>query len=143
MSDATARSTASERSHADVCVPLPRRYVEPKPRADGFFVAGIRGMHVRGNIWRVMGNTGEVRGAVGMKNATFKKPIGEHVKNILRGRARWGCTHQLSRVWAQLPAGQMELTKEQAYPAPSAKRKRAPAADGPSQMANLDEVVCD
>ena len=46
-------------------------YVEPKPRADGFFVAGNRGMNVRGNIWRVMGNTGEVRGAAGMPNATF------------------------------------------------------------------------
>ena len=112
------------------------RYSEPKPRSDGFWVDGPRSFKVTANIWRVLGNTGEVRGEAGMPNATFKKPIGEHVKNILRGRKAWGCRHQLVDSWAQLPAGKMELTAAQAHPVATAKRSRA-GLPKPTPMAPL------
>ena len=106
-------------------IPSLCRYQEPKLRPDGYFVAGKRLITVTFNLWRVLGHTGEVRGEAGMPNATFKKPIGEHVKNILRGRARWGCNHQLVGTWAKLPAGQMELTGAAAFPRAAPKRSRS------------------
>ena len=41
-------------------------------------------------MYRIMGGNGEVRGEAGMKNDMYRKAIAEHVKNVLRGRERWG-----------------------------------------------------
>ena len=102
------------------------------------FVPGKREFTWRGNVWRVIGNTGEVRGEPGMPNASFKKPIGEHVKNILRGRKRWGCKHQLTETWAELPAGKMELSAADAHPVAARKRSRAAAPARPVKQPRFD-----
>jgi len=106
-------------------------YDEPKPRGDGFFVAGARTFTVKGNVWRILGNTGEVRGEIGMPNATFCKPIGEHVKNLLRGRKAWGLKHQLTDTWAQLPAGTMELVGAAAFARRVPKKRQRAAPEKP------------
>ena len=92
---------------------------------------GLRTFNVNFNVWRVLGNTGEVRGEAGMPNGTFKKPIGEHIKNLMRGRQAWGCKHVLTDKWAQLPAGKMELTGADVYARPERKRSRATAPERP------------
>ena len=109
-------------------------YTEPRPRPDGLFVPGPRFVTVSGNVWRIIGNTGEVRGEAGMPNAKFKKPVGEHVKNLLRGRAAWGLKHALTATWAELPAGQMELSGAAVHPRASKKRRRAAPEGGPVSM---------
>ena len=113
------------------------RYSEPKPRDDGLFVPGKRTFVFTCNVWRILGGTGEVRGEPGMPNGTFKKPIGEHVKNTLRGRKAWGLKHVLVDTWAQLPAGQMELAAAVAHPRGAAKRSRAGAPIRALSMAEL------
>ena len=102
------------------------RYVEPKPRADGCFARGHREFKLILNIWKILGHNGDVVGEAGMPNATCKKPIGEHVKNVLRGRKAWGLAHPLQETWAQLPAGKMVLSDAAALPACAPKRERAP-----------------
>ena len=84
-----------------------------------------------------MGDSGEVRGEVGMPNESFKKPICEHVKNILRGRKAWGLMHALTDTWAQLPSGTMELPVAQRQARAPAKRSRAGAPKAPIAMADL------
>ena len=66
------------------------RYTEPKPREHGLFVEGRRVFAVTFNAWRLLGDSGEVRGEAGMPNADFLKPITEHLKNLLRGRKARG-----------------------------------------------------
>ena len=106
--------------HFLTCTRRVGRYSEPRQRPDGFFVKGNHLFKVHLNIWRIIG---AVRGEAGMPNESFQKPICEHVKNLLRGRAAWGVKHQLSAVWAQLPAGQLQL----AQPFPTAPKKRSRA----------------
>ena len=116
---------------------MPHRYWEPKPREDGFFVPGKRIVVFKCNVWRIIGGTGEVRGEAGMPNATFCKPIGEHIKNTLRGRKAWGLKHMLTGTWAELPAGQMELAASVAHGGAPAKRCRASAPGRAQPMADL------
>ena len=62
-----------------------------------------------------------------MPNETCKKPIAEHVKNIMRGRKAWGLNHQLQEKWAELPPSQPVLSAADAFEEPEqrmAKRKR-------------------
>ena len=66
-----------------------------------------------------------------MPNQSFKSPITEHVKNILRGRKSWGLKHPLQQVWAQMRAGQNALAAPVAVPGPSKKRARAMRIFGP------------
>ena len=66
---------------------------------------------------------------LGGPNATMEKPLAEYVKNILRGRDRWGVSVRLTKLWAQLPAGQLELSDEDAMPRRSARRARAPPTE--------------
>ena len=112
------------------------RYSEPRPRQSGLFVEGTRTFKVKLNIWRIIGADGEVRGEVGMPNESFKKPIGEHVKNLLRGRAAWGVSHQLTHTWAQMPAGQMQLPAAQRHQ-PAAKKRSRAGLPKPVAMHNL------
>ena len=113
------------------------RYSEPRPRQSGLFVEGPRTFKVKLNIWRVIGADGEVRGEVGMPNESFKKPIGEHIKNMLRGRKAWGLEHPLQENWAQLPAGQLVLSNAAALPACAPKRARAEGPRASVKMAKL------
>ena len=130
----THHSTTHTPSH-----PTLSRYSEPKPRPDGFFVTGKREFKFKFNVWRLMGDSGEVRGEPGMPNGSFQKPISEHIKNIFRGRQAWGCKHQLVHEWAQMPAGQLELPAGKRFTrgAPSAKRSRA-GLPKPVAMAPLE-----
>ena len=76
----------------------PRRYQQPIPRPDGAFVEGVHKFTLQFNVWKIFGHNGDVQGEAGMPNATCKKPICEHVKNVLRGRKAWGLRHQLQAV---------------------------------------------
>ena len=112
--------------------------MEPTPRADGRFVKGFRQFRARGNVWKVLGHNGDVVGEAGMPNATCKKPIAEHVKNILRGRAAWGLVHPLQAVWAQLPSNELVLSDAAALPQCAAKRARKAAPVKAVTMAALE-----
>ena len=98
---------------------------------------GLHKFTIEGDVYRVNGKTGEVDGAEGSQNKTMRAPIGEHVKNLLRGRHAWGLRHGLQEAWAELPRGQMVLTGAAAMPGPAAKRVRRGVAGGPVRMANL------
>ena len=115
------------------------RYTEPKPREHGLFVEGRRVFTVTFNAWRLLGDSGEVRGEAGMPNADFIKPITEHLKNLLRGRKAWGLAHQLTDTWAQLPAGVLELPLAQRFSRaqPNQKRSRAGGPKASVPMADL------
>ena len=113
------------------------RYVEPKPRADGLFAKGHREFKLIFNVWKILGHNGDVVGEAGMPNATCKKPIAEHVKNVLRGRKAWGLEHPLQENWAQLPAGQLVLSNAAALPACAPKRARAEGPRASVKMAKL------
>ena len=104
--------------------------MEPTPRADGRFVKGFRAFKLIGNVWKVLGHNGDVVGEAGMPNATCKKPIAEHVKNILRGRAAWGLVHPLQAVWAQLPSNELVLSDAAALPQCAAERAEGGAGEG-------------
>jgi hypothetical protein len=117
------------------------RFTEPLPREDKAYACGPRTLEVILKLWRIMGGNGEVRGEADLDNATYRKPIAEHVKNILRGREKWGLRHRLAKAWAQLPAGKLELSDEAAYRVRARKRGRAASPEHPPRMLNLDAVA--
>ena len=57
-------------------------------------------------------------------------PLREYLKNVLRGRARWGLKHRLTATWAELPTARAELTNEEAFPRRAVKRLRAGPSTG-------------
>ena len=77
------------------------------------------------------------RKVVRWRCATCKKPITEHVKNVLRGRAAWGLVHPLQAVWAQLPSSELVLSDAAALPQCAAKRARKAAPVKAVTMAAL------
>ena len=94
-------------------------------------------------MYRIMGGNGEVRGEAGMKNDMYRKAIAEHVKNVLRGRERWGLKHRLGKMWAQLPAGKLELSLPAAYRGRRATRAGRAMPTPAAAIGELDVVVQD
>ena len=125
-------------SHPGLC---PLRFTEPIPREDAAFVPGRRCFTISGNAWLLNGYYGTLVDIPGAPNASMRKPIAEHVKAVLRGRAPWGLRHRLTKTWAQLPSGKLELSADAAMPKRrGAKRARSgPSALGeaPPQMGAL------
>ena len=68
---------------------------EPIPRDDGIYVPGAK-FTLTGNVWIFQGRDGAPRPSPGLPNATMLAPLREYLKNILRGRARWGLEHRLT-----------------------------------------------
>ena len=116
------------------------RFEEPRPGDDDAYVLGKRTFTLCGNLWSLNGVFGNLNEIPGGPNATMRKPIAEHVKNVLRGREPWGLKHRLTKDWAQLAAGKLELKAKVAMrKKDGAKRARAgplepgdePPAKGP------------
>ena len=104
--------------------PFVLSYTEPNPRPDGLFVPGAK-FTVTGHVWVFHGRTGAMLPLPGMPNETMHRPLGEYLKEVLRGRKAWGLKHRLQDTWAELPSGRMELSIEQAMPKLRVKRARA------------------
>ena len=109
--------------------PVVLSYVEPVPRDDGLFVPGAC-FTITGNVWVFNGRTGAPLPSPGLPNATMLAPLREYLKNVLRGRARWGLKHRLTATWAELPTARAELTNEEAFPRRAVKRLRAGPSTG-------------
>ena len=109
--------------------PLLLTFSEPVPRDDGVFVPGAS-FTLTGNVWVFNGRTGAALAAPGLPNATMLAPLREYLKNLLRGRARWGLKHRLTTTWAELPTKEEELPAEVAQPRRSVKRARAAPSTG-------------
>ena len=111
------------------------RHQRPAPRDDGHFVPGAHATTVSFSLWKFHGATGECEGEAGMDIATFKGPITEHAKNILRGREKWGLRHPLQAQWAQLPAGKLALAGEAAIKGPPVRKRarKAQPREAPKQ----------
>ena len=104
-------------------------YTEPVPRDDGLYVPGAK-FTLTGNVWIFQGRDGAPRPSPGLPNEQMLAPLREYLKNLLRGRARWGLEHRLTATWAQLPTAREALTKEEAQPRRSVKRVRAGPSTG-------------
>jgi len=116
-----APPTAPVRTTLTPC--LLGRYEEPLPRADGFFVPGTHKFTASFNVWGVNGIDGDVLGDAGAQNETMRAPIAEHVKNLLRGRERWGVKHRLTPKWSQLSKGKLKLTGRAAVQSKRARKQ--------------------
>ena len=114
-------------------------YYEPAQK-NGIFRPG-HAFSVAGNVWVFNGSTGALLPAPGLPNLTMHASLAEYLKGVLRGRARWGMTHPLTGIWAELPADRFELTAEEAMPKARVKRARAGPSTGgkrPPKLANID-----
>jgi len=109
--------------------PLLLTFSEPTPRADGVFRGGAS-FTVTGNVWVFNGRDGSDLEAPGLPNATMLAPIREYLKNVLRGRARWGLKHRLAHSWAELSTKRAALTEEEAHPRRNVRRARAGPSTG-------------
>ena len=96
------------------------------------FVPGCRELTVQANVWGVHGVLGKLKPILGADNAYMKARIAEHVKNILRGRRRWGLKVRLSKAWAEAPPTKLELTPAEAMPRAGTKRARDKARAPPT-----------
>ena len=110
----------------------PRRYTEPKPRADNLFSPGTHSFNVEFNVWGFNGLTGALTKLPGEDNKKGQTVLVEHAKNILRGREAWGLRHALTAKWAQLPLGTNVLKKKVAMPG-GAKKRRPARPSSPSK----------
>ena len=109
--------------------PLMLSFTEPVPRDDGVYVPGAS-FTVTGNVWIFAGRDGAPLPSPGLPNATMLAPLREYLKNVLRGRARWGLKHRLTTSWAELPTARKALTKAEAQPRRSVKRTRVGPSSG-------------
>ena len=109
--------------------PLMLSFTEPVPRDDGVYVPGAS-FTVTGNVWIFAGRDGAPLPSPGLRNATMLAPLREYLKNVLRGRARWGLKHRLTTSWAELPTARKALTKAEAQPRRSVKRTRVGPSSG-------------
>ena len=115
---------------------------EPVPAADGAFVPGRREFSITSKLWGVNGATGALKAILGEDNEYMAPEIAEYVKNILRGRARWGLKVKLSKAaFSQAGKKKLRLTKAEAFPRASIARARAgpsTCGDAPPQMGALE-----
>ena len=109
--------------------PLMLSFTEPVPRDDAVYVPGAS-FTVTGNVWIFAGRDGAPLPSPGLRNATMLAPLREYLKNVLRGRARWGLKHRLTTSWAELPTARKALTKAEAQPRRSVKRTRVGPSSG-------------
>ena len=109
--------------------PLVLSFTEPLPRDDGVYVPGAS-FTLTGNVWIFAGRDGAPLPSPGLPNATMLAPLREYLKNVLRGRARWGLKHRLTTSWAELPTARTALTKEEAQPRRAVKRMRVGPSTG-------------
>ena len=119
--------------------PLLLTFTEPVPRDDGVYVPGAS-FTLTGNVWIFNGRDGAPLPSPGLPNATMLAPLREYVKNVLRGRARWGLKHRLTDSWAELPTARAALSKDKAQPRRAVKRMRAGVTTGgevPPAMGSL------
>ena len=82
-------------------------------------------------MWGLNGATGALVGIAGKQNDAIRKPLAAYVKDVLRGREKWGMKHRLAKLWAQ--NRKLELSAAEAMPRRSVKRARSapPAGDVP------------
>jgi len=109
--------------------PLVLSFTEPVPRDDGVYVPGAS-FTLTGNVWIFGGRDGAPLPSPGLPNATMLAPLCEYLKNVLRGRARWGLKHRLTTSWAELPTARKSLSKDEAQPRRSVKRMRVGPSSG-------------
>ena len=109
--------------------PLLLTFTEPVPRDDGVYVPGAS-FTLTGNVWVFNGRDGAPQPAPGLPNKTMLAPLREYLKNVLRGRARWGLKHRLTCSWAELPTAREALSTEEAQPRRSVKRARVGPSTG-------------
>lgn len=94
------------------------------------FVPGKRTFTFECNVWGVCGVTGAMQKVLGAENEMIKFRLAEYVKNVLRGREKWGMKVRLTEVWAQLPKNQRTLRAAVAMPKATVAGGRSAGAVG-------------
>ena len=119
------------------------RFTEPLPRGDGAYVPGPREFKIEGNVYGMNGATGRMKGVLGGQNKSARHPLAEYAKNILRGRARHGLKVRLTKEWAQLPKGELELAITKALPRHDVRKVRAGPQSSSAPAPTMGALVYD
>ena len=75
----------------------------------GQFITGRCTFKLTFNVWTINGVKGNINPVVGGPNLTMELPIAEYVKNVLRGRERWGVHTRIIASYASPRHGRSSL----------------------------------